>query len=438
MIRSLCIRFALLAIAIADAPAAAQSTAQAAEPRALGPVVATSTVSFGTISQLVTRPDGKVLVNDNVSRRLLLLDAALANPVVVFDSVGGKTNSYTTRPLVSFLTAFRADSALFFDAAAAGFVVIHPDGTVGRTGAAPPTGSPGMGFTNIPQGIPVFSQAFGLVYRGGSGARAALRPLGRSATGAPDSVRYTTDSVFIHRGQMAARAMDTVARISTGTQSRQVSAPAGGVAVGNASGLAGPFPFYDDVVVTTDGAIGIFHALDFRFDWTNPDGTRTAGPRMPFPWRRITDADRQRLLDSINASRTRAHDSLLARRAADPTGGRGRVGRAGVSDAPPVARGPAPVPRLFLLTPAEVPDFYPPTASRGSVLADGDNRVWIRPRLADANPLVQVWYVYDRAGTLVDRVRLPEGRTIAGFGAGVVYLVARDAGAARIEKVRIR
>jgi hypothetical protein len=72
------------------------------------------------------------------------------------------------------------------------------------------------------------------------------------------------------------------------------------------------------------------------------------------------------------------------------------------------------------------------------VLADANNQVWIRPRLAEMNPGVQVWYVYDRAGTLVDRVRLPEGRTIAGFGPGLVYLVVRDAGVARIEKVRIR
>jgi len=71
--------------------------------------------------------------------------------------------------------------------------------------------------------------------------------------------------------------------------------------------------------------------------------------------------------------------------------------------------------------------------------ADADNRLWIRPkppvgaqRGASAGP---IYDIVDRTGALVDRVQLPAGRTLAGFGrAGVVFLAIRDAGATRIEK----
>jgi hypothetical protein len=50
-----------------------------------------------------------------------------------------------------------------------------------------------------------------------------------------------------------------------------------------------------------------------------------------------------------------------------------------------------------------------------------------------------IYDVVDRKGELVDRVQLPAGRTLMGFGpGGVVYLTLRDAGATRIEEVRFK
>ena len=40
---------------------------------------------------------------------------------------------------------------------------------------------------------------------------------------------------------------------------------------------------------------------------------------------------------------------------------------------------------------------------------------------------------------LIDKVELPAGRTLIGFGpGGIVYLLARDAGATRIEQARFK
>ncbi len=62
------------------------------------------------------------------------------------------------------------------------------------------------------------------------------------------------------------------------------------------------------------------------------------------------------------------------------------------------------------------------------VLADGDNHVWICPAPTQPVPGFSVWEVINRQGALIDQVRVPVNRTIAGFGPGVVYLVAEDAG----------
>jgi len=70
-------------------------------------------------------------------------------------------------------------------------------------------------------------------------------------------------------------------------------------------------------VVTTDGSIAIFHAREYWMDWMNVDGSRSVGVRMPFPWRKIANADRLRLLDSVNEARRHLFDSLTAKRAAD-------------------------------------------------------------------------------------------------------------------------
>ena len=46
--------------------------------------------------------------------------------------------------------------------------------------------------------------------------------------------------------------------------------------------------------------------------------------------------------------------------------------------------------------------------------------------------------VIDGKGDLVDRVKLPFGRVISGFGHGVVYLGVQDEKGARLEMARIK
>ncbi len=80
-----------------------------------------------------------------------------------------------------------------------------------------------------------------------------------------------------------------------------------------------------------------------------------------------------------------------------------------------------------------------------SVWGDADGNLWVRlygafsvasPDSAVASP--QIYDVVNRAGTLVDRVRLPIGARLVGFGPGVVYLTQEAGDVASLVRARIR
>ncbi len=89
-----------------------------------------------------------------------------------------------------------------------------------------------------------------------------------------------------------------------------------------------------------------------------------------------------------------------------------------------------------MIAPSELPD-YKPAFGPGSTRADTDGNLWIRTtQNVNARP---VYDVVNRKGELIDRVQLPQNRTLVGFGPnGVVYLGVRDGATAHIEKARIK
>lgn len=75
----------------------------------------------------------------------------------------------------------------------------------------------------------------------------------------------------------------------------------------------------------------------------------------------------------------------------------------------------------------EISDFWPPIR-RGAARADLDNNLWILPTTsAQAKNGELIYDVVNNKGEMKERVRIPEGRAIAGFGRnGVVYLMHRE------------
>ena len=89
----------------------------------------------------------------------------------------------------------------------------------------------------------------------------------------------------------------------------------------------------------------------------------------------------------------------------------------------------------------ELPDYKPPFFG-GSVRADTEGNLWIRTIPTKAIPGGPVYDVINKKGELVERVQVPENRTIVGFGAGgTAYLAVRDsptATAIYLERVKVR
>lgn len=107
-----------------------------------------------------------------------------------------------------------------------------------------------------------------------------------------------------------------------------------------------------------------------------------------------------------------------------------------------VAGGNAPaMPQLNtpgVMDPRELPDYKPPFAER-AVRADGDGNLWVRINTPTSLPGGPIFDVISRKGELVDRIQIPTGYNLVGFGAGkIVYLSVRDASGVHLARVVLR
>ena len=86
----------------------------------------------------------------------------------------------------------------------------------------------------------------------------------------------------------------------------------------------------------------------------------------------------------------------------------------------------------------DLPDYKPPFTS-GSVRADADGNLWIRTVPAKPVPGGPVYDIVSRSGELVDRLQVPPGYGVVGFGKDkVVYLSMRDQQGVHLARVRLR
>ncbi len=118
-------------------------------------------------------------------------------------------------------------------------------------------------------------------------------------------------------------------------------------------------------------------------------------------------------------------------------------GRANCAPAPGMfAGGQAPPPPVIspisVVEPSQLPDYRPPFTT-GATRADQDGNLWIRTVQPRAVPGGPVYDIVSREGELVNRLQLPPGYNIAGFGKGkIVYLSMRDATGVHLARVRLK
>ena len=442
----------LLLLALATTSLAAQ---QPPAPRPLGAVVRTTAEPFGSIMSVRHLPDGRVLVNDVARRRVLLLEPDLARYTVVADSTSATSNAYSGR--MGNLIPYRGDSTLFVDPAALSMLVIDPAGKVGRVMSVP-RADDAMALASVGAGTPGFDARGRLVYRASTRLRMAPGASGERSSGIPSF----PDSSPILRVDLATRAVDTVAFVKVPAM-RLRMAEGGDGQSRSMTNVINPLPLTDDWAVTSEGRVAVIRGRDYHVDWFEADGSKRSSPKIAFDWQRMDDEAKVAFLDSTKAAMERAR----ANAASSPEGTRRVVG-SGDGDAAAIAgEGAMPMVRVNIATgeggppprrqggegapgamrmamaaptfvsPSELPDYKPPFAP-GAARADADGNVWVREIPTKPYP-GPVYDVIDRNGQLVDRVIVPAGSAIAGFGpGGIVYLGVRDSRGVHLKQATVK
>jgi hypothetical protein len=259
-------------------------------------------------------------------------------------------------------------------------------------------------------------------------------PPQQDTPGGTRRVTQSPDSAPILRADFDTRKVDTIGRIKILAGDKRIRTEAAGRT--HTQVVVNPLQSIDEWTTLPDGSVAFVRGHDYHIDWLATDGTPSSSPRMPFDWRRLTDGDKQKLVDSARAFRL-GRDSVIA--AARAAGGAGAgVVRIEAAGRDVMVADNSTTETVFVPL-SEMPDYQPPIRT-GAVRADLDGNVWILPTTtAQSRNGELVYDVVNRRGELFERVRLPEGRSIAGFGrAGVIYLMWRDgANGWFIERTRV-
>ncbi len=482
--------------------------------RRISTASAVSTEDIGAITSVLELADGRVLVNDGVRRRLVLMDTTLKTVEVVLDSLAEVANTYGTRP--GMLIPYRADSMLFVDPASYAALILDPTAHIVRVRSA---WSPDdiFSYTNTTGnfGWPATDGRGRVIYR------ISARP-GPPKVAPPAGVPYfpsPPDSAFIVAIDLDTRKLDTLGAVKIPKVDYQIHQSAEGFL--SLTVMTNPLPTTDEWAVLPTGSVAFLRGRDYRIDYHQPDGSWTSSPKVPFDWQRLGDDDKQKFVDSVKDANRRSQmgtyvaamirwtnmyekpypkdfkvpDKFVPQNGLSkdwklPPGvtfppnyiyscaageepkmiasSTPAPGAAPVAGAPILAGGPAfpgaPGPQggtpscipspivvtggvapppptireLFVVPPDELPDYRPPFVA-GAARADADGNLWVRTNPAKPVPGGPVYDVINKQGDLSDRLQVPPGYTLVGFGKGkVVYLSMRDAKGIHLARVRLR
>jgi len=432
--------------------------------RQIAPAATMTSEKLGAVSTIRHLSDGRLLVNDIIGRRVLLFDSTLKTFTVVADTTSSTGNAYGAR--AGGLIAYRGDSTLFVDPASLSMLVIDPNGKIARVMSTPRANDASF-LIGGPFGTPGFDSQGRLVYRAPPSINFAGGP-----RGAPGGTRmeFTApvipDSAALVRVDLTTRKVDTLAFFKTPKVQMNVSRSAEGRIT--VLPTINPLPVIDDWGILPDGTVALVRGKDYHIDWITSEKTVTSTAKIPFDWQRLSDEAKVTYIDStrkaFEEARARGDISGMfggafggapvirmgapgAAATTPPAGAAGShtvttTGPAGANTTVTTTAGAGgnpfggQIPQMSFVDPAELPDYKPPFSS-GATRVDTEGNLWIRTT-QNVNGM-PVYNVVNRKGELIDRVQLPQGRVIAGFGTGgVVYLAFRDGDVARLEKAKIR
>ena len=366
-------------------------------------------------------PDGRVLLNDATRKRLLLFDTTLKRIIIIADTAGEGRNKFGDGG--GGLLPFVGDSTAWVDRASSALVVVDGAGRFSRA-VAPIRAADAGYYSGILNGVPGFDAKGGLLYRGA--LKWTLPSIAQGGPDLPDSIVTMPDSAPIVRADFDRRMIDTIAYVHYELRMLRM------VRSGERRGFQvaqHPLPGSDEWAYLADGTVAIVRSHDYHVDWYRADGTHLATPKMPFDWRRLSGEEKQAMVDSAQRSLDSAY--AVQSRQLDS------VNRS------LVAQGIRPQWKPWkplVVTAGQVPDYVPPIRPGSPIHADQNGNLWVVPSTsAGATGGGNLLDVISRNGEIVERVQLPAGRQLQGFGpAGTIYMIVPgEAGGPRIERARI-
>jgi hypothetical protein len=484
--------------------------------RRIATASALSKEKIGAVTSVRELPDGRVLLNDGTSRRLLLLDTLLQVERVVLDSMSEKENTYGNRQ--GALLPYRADSSIFIDQVSLALLVIDPAGNITRVRSVPRANeSYAFASGQGSQGIPGTDARGRLVYRKYAEAAPPLKAPPRGVPYFPEEA----DSAFIVALDFDTRKLDTLGAFKIPVMQMVIRLAPNGACC-TVYPKINPMPVTDEWTLLSDGTLAFVRGIDYRIDYRSPDGTWTSSPKIPYDWQPMPDSAKEKLLDSVRTAQNKAArttyvsamirwvNTYKRKYPANFVAPEGYVPPNGFSktwiyppgvtfpekytyacapgEEPVITAGadgsravpdprmqemmamaasmgitipnmptsgnasciPLPIPNLaqipnppttrevVVVDPKVLPDFKPPFQA-ASVRSDMDGNMWVRSNSAKPlAPGVNIFDVISREGQLVDRIQLPPGYSLVGFGRGrVVFLSMRDREGQHLARIRL-
>ncbi|MGH7653808.1 MAG: hypothetical protein ACREN6_04010 [Gemmatimonadaceae bacterium] len=390
-------------------------------------VQAITTEPLVSVSQVRELPGGRVIVNDLAGRRVLMFDSTLKSFTAIADTTPATGNMYAST--FAGIVSYHGDSTLFVDPVTVSMFLIDGSGKVVRTMAAPPRDDATY-LVGGPYGTPGTDSRGRLVYRARVGGLMMIINAPRPGEPPPPPQR---DSSMVMRMTFSSRARDTVAKFEVPFFPANIVRDDNGHAT--LTTVINPIPWIDDWALMSDGRVAVVHGREFRVDYFDEDEKLIVSAKIPFDWQPLSDSAKSALLDSVRAARApelaaqaRADSLMRLRRMPDPA----NAVRAPAGLTPARAGGTV---QTDFVPINELPDYRPPF-QRAAARGDLAGNLWVRTTKIENGGAV--YDVIDPKGKLIDRVAVPAGRVIAGFGrGGVVYMGVLDGTVARLERARV-
>lgn len=424
-------------VVLAAAPLAAQ---QLPPIRPLGPVTQVSPKGLlGSVSMARPLSTGGVIVNDIARRQLILFDSALTTAKTIADASPTSANVYASA--MAGLLAFRGDSSLFIEMQSMSTLVLDEHGEIARVMALP-SNRDALFMVGGPFGIPGFDPRGRIVFRGA--VPPARAPLGEAPPAVTSPPGQFADSAPVYRLDMASRERETLAYLTIPRQSRKAIVDRTGRLTGMAV-VVNPMTLVDEWALLPDGRVAIVRGADFHIEWLELDGRWVSTGKIPYTWERLDDDAKQRVLDSTKVAAEKTRELLIKAIEANPTDANRMATSAGLPGVMMIATMPeggmgravqqTVVPTTNMVEAKYLAD-YRPAFRMGAVRSDVEGNLWVRT--TEPTDRGAIYYVINGKGQLIDRVKLPYGRVIAGFAPGVVYMGVEDDAGVRLERARIR